>query len=116
MCSYASWTPRPTSGSYCPDQSPPDHGVCSTKWSRAEVGHEHTLSRVSLSLVASAEWVLWSTDSSPSRPVEDPWRGQQGLAEVAVRLQEPIVLGPRTLQVSWIVSVVWGGDSGWGRL
>nr|XP_045226744.1 roundabout homolog 3 isoform X1 [Macaca fascicularis] len=42
-------------------------------------------------------------DSSPSRPVEDPWRGQQGLAEVAVRLQEPIVLGPRTLQVSWIV-------------
>uniref|UniRef100_A0A2I2Z4I1 Roundabout homolog 3 n=1 Tax=Gorilla gorilla gorilla TaxID=9595 RepID=A0A2I2Z4I1_GORGO len=42
-------------------------------------------------------------DSSPSRPVEDPWRGQQGLAEVAVRLQEPIVLGPRTLQVSWTV-------------
>ncbi|KAL4681776.1 hypothetical protein H8959_007253 [Pygathrix nigripes] len=42
-------------------------------------------------------------DSSPSRPVEDPWTGQQGLAEVAVRLQEPIVLGPRTLQVSWIV-------------
>nr|6POK_A Chain A, Roundabout homolog 3 [Homo sapiens] len=29
--------------------------------------------------------------------------GQQGLAEVAVRLQEPIVLGPRTLQVSWTV-------------
>nr|XP_003923602.1 roundabout homolog 3 isoform X1 [Saimiri boliviensis boliviensis] len=42
-------------------------------------------------------------DSSPSRPVEDPWRGQQGLAEVAVRMQEPIVLGPRTLQVSWTV-------------
>ncbi|XP_030685397.1 roundabout homolog 3 isoform X1 [Nomascus leucogenys] len=42
-------------------------------------------------------------DSSPSRPVEDPWRGQQGLAEVAVRLQEPIVLGPQTLQVSWTV-------------
>ncbi|XP_027437254.2 roundabout homolog 3 isoform X3 [Zalophus californianus] len=42
-------------------------------------------------------------DSSPSRPVEDPWRGQLGLAEVAVRVQEPIVLGPRTLQVSWTV-------------
>ncbi|XP_069422766.1 roundabout homolog 3 [Ovis canadensis] len=42
-------------------------------------------------------------DSSPSRPVEDPWRGQQGLAEVAVRLEEPVVLGPRTLQVSWTV-------------
>nr|XP_038937336.1 roundabout homolog 3 isoform X7 [Rattus norvegicus]XP_038937337.1 roundabout homolog 3 isoform X7 [Rattus norvegicus] len=42
-------------------------------------------------------------DSSLSRPVEDPWKGQQGLAEVAVRMQEPIVLGPRTLQVSWTV-------------
>ncbi|XP_040111729.1 roundabout homolog 3 [Oryx dammah] len=42
-------------------------------------------------------------DSSPSRPVEDPWRGQQGLAEVAVHLEEPVVLGPRTLQVSWTV-------------
>ncbi|XP_037697785.1 roundabout homolog 3 isoform X2 [Choloepus didactylus] len=42
-------------------------------------------------------------DSSPSRPVEDPWRGQQGLAEVAVRMQEPIVLEPRALQVSWTV-------------
>ncbi|XP_006892906.1 PREDICTED: roundabout homolog 3 [Elephantulus edwardii] len=42
-------------------------------------------------------------DSSPSRPVEDPWRGQQGLAEVVVRMQEPIVLGPRTLQVSWTI-------------
>ncbi|XP_019667047.2 roundabout homolog 3 isoform X2 [Felis catus] len=42
-------------------------------------------------------------DSNPSRPVEDPWRGQRGLAEVAVRMQEPIVLGPRTLQVSWTV-------------
>ncbi|KAB0376659.1 hypothetical protein FD755_011103 [Muntiacus reevesi] len=42
-------------------------------------------------------------DSSPSRPVEDPWRGQQGLAEVAVRLEEPVILGPRTLQVSWTV-------------
>uniref|UniRef100_A0A452QE03 Roundabout homolog 3 n=1 Tax=Ursus americanus TaxID=9643 RepID=A0A452QE03_URSAM len=42
-------------------------------------------------------------DSNPSRPVEDPWRGQWGLAEVAVRMQEPIVLGPRTLQVSWTV-------------
>ncbi|XP_032724712.1 roundabout homolog 3 [Lontra canadensis] len=42
-------------------------------------------------------------DSNPSRPVEDPWRGQRGLAEVAVRTQEPIVLGPRTLQVSWTV-------------
>ncbi|KAJ8776183.1 hypothetical protein J1605_015745 [Eschrichtius robustus] len=43
-------------------------------------------------------------DSNPSRPVEeDPWRGQWGLAEVAVRLQEPVVLGPRTLQVSWTV-------------
>nr|XP_031299304.1 roundabout homolog 3 isoform X4 [Camelus dromedarius] len=40
-------------------------------------------------------------DSNPSRPVEDPWRGQRGLAEVAVRIQEPMVLGPRTLQVSW---------------
>ncbi|XP_004379418.1 roundabout homolog 3 [Trichechus manatus latirostris] len=40
-------------------------------------------------------------DSSPSRPAEDPWRGQRGLAEVAVRMQEPVVLGPRTLQVSW---------------
>ena len=37
--------------------------------------------------------------------MEDPWRGQQGLAEVAVRLEEPVVLGPRTLQVSWTVSV-----------
>nr|XP_004670668.1 roundabout homolog 3 isoform X2 [Jaculus jaculus] len=42
--------------------------------------------------------------SSPSRPVEDPWRGQQGLAEVVVRMQEPIVLGPRTLQVSWTMN------------
>ncbi|XP_067607530.1 roundabout homolog 3 [Pseudorca crassidens] len=43
-------------------------------------------------------------DSNPSGPVEeDPWRGQRGLAEVAVRLQEPVVLGPRTLQVSWTV-------------
>ncbi|XP_005870990.2 PREDICTED: roundabout homolog 3 [Myotis brandtii] len=42
-------------------------------------------------------------DSNPSRPVEDPRGGQPGLAEVAVRLQEPIVLGPRTLQVSWTV-------------
>ncbi|XP_069324832.1 roundabout homolog 3 [Eulemur rufifrons] len=42
-------------------------------------------------------------DSNPSRPVEDPWRGQWGLAEVAVRMKEPIVLGPRTLQVSWTV-------------
>ncbi|XP_035979178.1 roundabout homolog 3 isoform X3 [Halichoerus grypus] len=42
-------------------------------------------------------------DSNPSRPVEDPWRGQRGLAEVAVRMQEPIVLGPRSLQVSWTV-------------
>ncbi|XP_022369047.1 roundabout homolog 3 [Enhydra lutris kenyoni] len=42
-------------------------------------------------------------DSNPSRPVEDPWRGQRGLAEVAVHTQEPIVLGPRTLQVSWTV-------------
>ncbi|XP_063112065.1 roundabout homolog 3 isoform X2 [Cavia porcellus] len=42
-------------------------------------------------------------DSNPSRPVEDPWRGQQGLAEVAVRMQEPRVLAARTLQVSWTV-------------
>ncbi|XP_076968683.1 roundabout homolog 3 [Tamandua tetradactyla] len=42
-------------------------------------------------------------DSSPSRSVEDPWRGQQRLAEVAVRMQEPIVFGPRALQVSWTV-------------
>ncbi|KAM6158635.1 roundabout homolog 3 [Rhynchocyon petersi] len=42
-------------------------------------------------------------DSNPSRPMEDPWRGQRGLAEVVVRLQEPIVLGPRTLKVSWTV-------------
>ena len=40
--------------------------------------------------------------------MEDPWRGQQGLAEVAVRLEEPVVLGPRTLQVSWTVSVAQG--------
>ncbi|XP_007950326.1 roundabout homolog 3 [Orycteropus afer afer] len=40
-------------------------------------------------------------DSNPSRPMEDPWRGQQGLTEVTVQMQEPIVLGPRTLQVSW---------------
>ncbi|MBW00484.1 Roundabout 3, partial [Eschrichtius robustus] len=46
--------------------------------------------------------VRTQVDSNPSRPVEeDPWRGQWGLAEVAVRLQEPVVLGPRTLQVSW---------------
>lgn len=55
--------------------------------------------------MAPAERALWSLDSNPSRPVEDPWRGQRGLAEVAVRMQEPIVLGPRTLQVSWTVSV-----------
>ncbi|XP_004641439.1 roundabout homolog 3 [Octodon degus] len=42
-------------------------------------------------------------DSNPSRPVEDPWRGQQGLAEVAVRMQEPRVLGAGMLQVSWTV-------------
>ncbi|KAM6173865.1 roundabout homolog 3 [Erethizon dorsatum] len=42
-------------------------------------------------------------DSNPSRPVEDPWRGQHGLAEVAVRMQEPRVLGARMLQVSWTV-------------
>ncbi|KAM5224790.1 roundabout homolog 3 isoform 2-T2 [Hipposideros larvatus] len=42
-------------------------------------------------------------DSNPSRPVEDPWKGQRGLAEVAVRMQEPVVLGPRTLQLSWTV-------------
>ncbi|XP_015426820.1 PREDICTED: roundabout homolog 3 [Myotis davidii] len=42
-------------------------------------------------------------DSNPPRPAEDPRGGQPGLAEVAVRLQEPIVLGPRTLQVSWTV-------------
>ncbi|XP_045441431.1 roundabout homolog 3 [Pipistrellus kuhlii] len=42
-------------------------------------------------------------DSHPSRPAEDPRRGPPGLAEVAVRLQEPVVLGPRTLQVSWTV-------------
>ncbi|XP_072678615.1 roundabout homolog 3 isoform X4 [Canis lupus baileyi] len=42
-------------------------------------------------------------DSNPSRPVEDPWRGQRGLAEVAVHVQEPVVLGLRTLQVSWTV-------------
>ena len=54
------------------------------------------------------EWTVWPADSSPSRPVGDPWRGQQGLAEVAVRLEEPVVLGPRTLQVSWTVSVAQG--------
>lgn len=68
---------------------------------------QHTFS-LTLSLVALAEWAFWSIDSNPSRPVEDPWRGQRGLAEVAVRMQEPIVLGPRTLQVSWTVSVAWG--------
>ncbi|XP_054448733.1 roundabout homolog 3 [Pteronotus mesoamericanus] len=40
-------------------------------------------------------------DSNPSRPAEDTWGRRPGLAEVAVRMQEPIVLGPRTLQVSW---------------
>ncbi|KAM4827988.1 roundabout homolog 3 [Thomomys bottae] len=40
-------------------------------------------------------------DSNPSRPVDDPWRGQQELAEVIVQILEPIILGPRTLQVSW---------------
>ncbi|XP_049633958.1 roundabout homolog 3 [Suncus etruscus] len=39
--------------------------------------------------------------SSPSRPEDDPWRGQRGLAEVVVRVQEPTVLGPGTLQVAW---------------
>lgn len=63
--------------------------------------------------MASADWALWSTDSSLSRPVEDPWKGQQGLAEVAVRMQEPIVLGPRTLQVSWTVSVAQGCGESW---
>lgn len=58
-----------------------------------------------LSLWAPAECALWSTDSNPSRPVEDTWRGQLGLAEVVVRMQEPVVLGPQTLQVSWTVSV-----------
>ncbi|KAI5142150.1 Roundabout 3 [Manis pentadactyla] len=48
-----------------------------------------------------SEPVRTQADSSPPRPAEDPWRGQRGLAEVAVRMQEPIVLGPRTLQVSW---------------
>ncbi|KAM8817664.1 roundabout homolog 3 [Rhynchonycteris naso] len=42
-------------------------------------------------------------DSNLSRPVEDSWRGQPGLTEVTVRMQEPMVLGPRTLQVSWTV-------------
>ncbi|XP_060035796.1 roundabout homolog 3 [Erinaceus europaeus] len=42
-------------------------------------------------------------DSSPSRPVENPWRGQQELADVVIHIQEPVTLGPRTLQVSWTV-------------
>nr|XP_048304624.1 roundabout homolog 3 isoform X7 [Myodes glareolus] len=50
-----------------------------------------------------SEPVQTQADSSLSRPVEDPWRGQRGLAEVTVRTQEPIVLGPGTLQVSWTV-------------
>lgn len=65
----------------------------------------HSLSTNFLPLVAPADWALWSADSSLSRPVEDLWKGQRGLSEVAVRMQEPVVLGPRTLQVSWTVSV-----------
>ncbi|XP_054988765.1 roundabout homolog 3 [Sorex araneus] len=41
--------------------------------------------------------------SNPTRPEDDPWRGQRGLAEVAVRVQEATVLGPGTLQVVWTV-------------
>ncbi|XP_006867741.1 PREDICTED: roundabout homolog 3 [Chrysochloris asiatica] len=40
-------------------------------------------------------------ESSLFRQVEDPWRGQRGLDEVAVQMQDLIVLGPRTLKVSW---------------
>ncbi|XP_055478213.1 roundabout homolog 3 isoform X5 [Psammomys obesus] len=50
-----------------------------------------------------SEPVQTQADSSLSRPVDDPWRGQRGLAEVTVQMQEPIVLGRRTLQVSWTV-------------
>lgn len=73
--------------------------------SLAETEHKHSLSTTVLPLVAPADWALCSADSSLSRPAEDPWKGQRGLAEVAVRMQEPTVLGPRTLQVSWTVSV-----------
>ncbi|ELW72215.1 Roundabout like protein 3, partial [Tupaia chinensis] len=44
-------------------------------------------------------------DSGTARTVEDPRRDQQGLAGVAVHVQELRVLGPRTLQVFWTVSV-----------
>ncbi|OWK17497.1 hypothetical protein Celaphus_00013517, partial [Cervus elaphus hippelaphus] len=54
---------------------------------------------------ALAEWAVWSTDSSPSRPVEDPWRGQQGLAEVEGPVQ--LVQG---LRVSWRVAGPDGGS------
>uniref|UniRef100_A0A4X2LYF7 Roundabout guidance receptor 3 n=1 Tax=Vombatus ursinus TaxID=29139 RepID=A0A4X2LYF7_VOMUR len=64
-------------------------------------------------------------DSGPSRPVEDPWQGQRGLADVVVQLQEPLFLSPTSLQVSWTVDgptqLVWGfrvlwravGSSSW---
>lgn len=102
-----SWTLGPTSGSYPSDQPlltqrcALEHLIVQSV-QQGRGGTQHT---DSLSLLAPAEWALWSTDSNPSRPVEDPWRGQRGLAEVVVRMQEPVVLGPRTLQLSWTVSV-----------
>lgn len=84
-----------------------EHKVVQSVWqSRGRT--QHTVSSDALSRLAPAKWALWSIDSNPSRPVEDPWKGQQGLAEVAVRMQEPVVLGPRTLQLSWTVSVAKG--------
>lgn len=82
---------------------------CITVYEPGSAEHKHSHCTDFLPLVAPADWALWSADSSLSRPVEDPWKGQRGLSEVAVRMQEPIVLGPRTLQVSWTVSVVASG-------
>uniref|UniRef100_G1PZT9 Roundabout guidance receptor 3 n=1 Tax=Myotis lucifugus TaxID=59463 RepID=G1PZT9_MYOLU len=94
-------TRRPTS--VPPPPASLDPGVCSGALRQDRGRTQHTVSGDPLPLLAPAERALWSTDSNPSRPVEDPRGGQPGLAEVAVRLQEPIVLGPRTLQVSWTV-------------
>lgn len=110
---HVNWTPWPTSGNY-----PPYPGVYSVA-QRSTVcvaeqrqDTQHTVSSDALSRLDPAKWALWSIDSNPSRPVEDPWKGQRGLAEVAVRMQEPVVLGPRTLQLSWTVSAAKGGGGG----
>ncbi|XP_056650529.1 roundabout homolog 3 isoform X1 [Monodelphis domestica] len=72
-----------------------------------------------------SEPVQTQADSGPSRPVEDPWQGQQDLADVVVQLQEPLFLSPTSLKVSWTVDgqsqLVWGfrvfwravGSGGW---